>query len=133
MAEKVLNGCWVAKRGLPWNIILQHFAPPLIGLRPLQFWQQHICALPDVVEDEAGQGTDQDPPELVEGHNGHEGPSNDVGTGVDGHEDLSKIVWEGVIGLQESCIMRLRAEVPMTKAEVPVTKADLFEAPSQSL
>ena len=51
-----------------------------------------------MVEDKTGQGTDRDPPELVEDHNDHEGPSNDVGTGVDGHEDLSKIVREGVNG-----------------------------------
>ena len=79
-------------------MILQHFVPPLIGFGPLHFWQQPNCTLPDVVEDETGQGTDQNPPELVEDHNSHEGPSNDVGTGVDGHEDRSKIVWELVNG-----------------------------------
>ena len=93
----MLNGYWVAKRGLSWNVVLQHLVvPPLIGLGlpPFLPCPQDNCTLPDVVEDETGPGTDRNPPELVEDHNGHEGLSNDVGTGVDGREDLSKIVWE---------------------------------------
>ena len=65
---------------------------------PLHIGWQHNCFPLDVVEDETGQDTDQNPPELVEDNGGHEGPSSDVWEGVDGNADLSKDVWEGMNG-----------------------------------